>query len=284
MNVGVIGRGFVGDAVYQNLKNTISYDIDKDLSDVDSLSELCARCKLIYVCLPTPMNSDGSADLSIIWDVMKEADEYATCENIFVLKSTVPPGTCERALNMTENINLVFSPEFLTEAKYISDFKNCNRVIYGGRPNHTRMCIEHMRSEYPNKHYVMTNHKTAEMIKYFTNNLLSVRISFANEMRQICEAIGVSYGEVKDIAILDERISNSHLDTPGPDGDAGFGGTCFPKDIRAMMHFASSWGVDCKVLKATWEKNLEVRRNKDWLTMFGRAVTLPNEPVEEGEK
>jgi UDPglucose 6-dehydrogenase len=277
MKTGVIGRGFVGDAVYQNMPNTISYDLVKEKSDVNSLKELCDKCRVIYVCLPTPMNKDGSSNTKIIQKVMSELDNVATNKNIFILKSTVPPGTCNNILSNTKNINLVFSPEFLTEANYLEDFKKCNRVIFGGENNLTSLCVEHMMLEYPNKKYIQTDHKTAETIKYFTNNFLSVKISFANEMKQVCDAINISYDEVKSIALLDNRISNSHLTTPGPDGDCGFGGTCFPKDINAMINFADSVGVDCKVLKATWEKNLEVRNKKDWLTMFGRAVSLEND-------
>jgi UDPglucose 6-dehydrogenase len=277
MNVGIIGRGFVGDAVYQNLDHTLAYDIEPSRSDVESIEELCNKCKFIYVCLPTPMNSDGSSNVRIIESALEEANRYATDRNIFILKSTVPPGTSRKILLGKPNIQMVFSPEFLTEANYILDFKNCNRVIFGGPESLADRCVSFAKETFPNKEYITTDFETAEMIKYFINNFLTVKVAFANEMKQVCDATGISYDDVKNIALLDKRIGPSHLSVPGPDGELGFGGTCFPKDINAMITYSTNKGVDCKILRSAWTKNLDIRENKDWLTMYGRAVVEPEE-------
>ena len=128
-------------------------------------------------------------------------------------------------------------------------------------------------SVFQNKYYFTTDLRTAEMVKYFINNFLAVKVSFANEFKQICEAVTVDYEKVKNLALYDNRIADSHLRVPGPDGNYGFGGTCFPKDINAMIYFSSINQVDSCVLKSAWRKNLEVRINKDWENMFGRAVS-----------
>ena len=275
MKIGLVGNGFVGNAVYQNLKEKydfLIYDTNPERATVGHIGEVCREARVIFVALPTPMERSGRCDLSIIKNAMNVISKYYN-NNIIMLKSTVPPGTCESINDEHPQLRLVFSPEFLTEANFVEDFKTCNRMIFGGDIADTAECVRVLSSVFPEKYYVMTNWKTAETVKYFINNFLAVKVAFANEMKQICEATDVQYNDVKRFALLDDRIGDSHLMVPGPDGDRGFGGTCFPKDINAMIYFAKENGVDPNVLQSAWNKNLEVRENKDWLTMFGRAVS-----------
>ena len=275
MNIGLIGKGFVGDAVFKNLNNKHEfyvYDIDESKRNIPDIKTLTSKAKIIFVALPTPMKKDGSCDLSIIFNTMTELNENYN-DNVIILKSTVVPGTCDQILSVYPKLRLVFSPEFLTEANYVEDFKNCNRVILGGDFVDTVKCAEMFKQVFPNKHYLFTNHKTAEMVKYFINNFLSVKVTFANEIKQICDASDISYNEVKNLALFDERIGKSHFMVPGPDGEYGYGGTCFPKDINAMINYCKTIGVDPQILEASWDKNLKIRNDKDWLTKKGRAVS-----------
>lgn len=275
MNIGIIGKGFVGNAVYENLKNNfsvVSYDKDESKSDCSNVRELCHSTDIIFVCLPTPMRPDGSCDLSIMFGALAQV-AYWYNNNIVVIKSTIPPGTCEKLLALHPQLRLVFSPEFLTERNSVEDFKTCNRVIFGGNALDTQPCVDMFMSVYPDKIYRQTDHRTAEVVKYFINTFLACKISFANEVRQVCESIDVEYNDVKQLALLDERIGETHLDVPGHDGSFGFGGTCFPKDLNSFIHFAELNNVDPIVLKSVWAKNLEVRVNKDWENMPGRAVS-----------
>lgn len=275
MNIGLIGKGFVGDAVFQNLNNKHEfyvYDIDESKRNTPDIKTLTSKAKIIFVALPTPMRKDGSCDLSIIFNTMTELNENYN-DNVIILKSTVVPGTCDQILSVYPKLRLVFSPEFLTEANYVEDFKNCNRVILGGDFVDTVKCAEMFKQVFPNKHYLFTDHKTAEMVKYFINNFLSVKVTFANEIKQICDASDISYNEVKNLALFDERIGKSHFMVPGPDGEYGYGGTCFPKDINAMINYCKTIGVDPQILEASWDKNLKIRNDKDWLTKKGRAVS-----------
>ena len=111
------------------------------------------------------------------------------------------------------------------------------------------------------------------MVKYLTNSFLATKVSFANEMYQICEGLSVDYDKVIEYATQDERLGDSHWNVPGPDGDFGYGGHCFPKDVKALMVVAEDMDIIPLMLAATDVKNNEVRKNRDWEGMKGRAVT-----------
>jgi len=274
MKIGLIGNGFVGSAVYENLKNTYDfmiYDKKPQLSDCKEVREVVEQCQVIFVALPTPMFEDGRCDLSIIHNAMDEICHHYN-DNIIILKSTVLPGTCKEIKKRHPNIRIVFSPEFLTEANHIEDFKNCNRMIFGGEPEDTAECVRLLHNVFNDKYYFTTDWHTAEMVKYFINNFLSVKVSFANEMSQICKSSGIDYNDVVRLALYDKRIGESHFQVPGPDGDFGFGGKCFPKDLNAMIVYSQQNNVDAKMLNAAWDKNMEVRKEHDWHRIEG-AVT-----------
>tara|TARA_R110002020_G_scaffold44161_6_gene127634 strand:+ start:31626 stop:32459 length:834 start_codon:yes stop_codon:yes gene_type:complete len=276
MKLGLIGRGFVGNAIYENMKDSYPfavYDKDASRSTCGHVRDVCHNSDIIYVALPTPMKETGQCDLSIIYNVMAQIS-YWYNNNIVIIKSTIPPGTCDDLAMRNPKIKIVFSPEFLTERNSVEDFKTCNRVIFGGDPEHTAACVTMMQEVFPNKQYEQTDWRTAEMVKYFINTFLACKVSFANEINQICDTIGVEYDIVKDLALLDKRIGNSHLKVPGPDGILGFGGTCFPKDLNCLIYFAKQQGIDPSVLECAWNKNLEIREEKDWLSMLGRAVSI----------
>ena len=110
------------------------------------------------------------------------------------------------------------------------------------------------------------------MVKYVTNSFLATKVSFANEMYQICEGLDIDYDKVMEYALYDERLGKSHWAVPGPDGDFGYGGHCFPKDVKALIKVAESLSIHPTVLISTNTKNNEVRVNKDWEKMKGRAV------------
>jgi len=111
------------------------------------------------------------------------------------------------------------------------------------------------------------------MIKYVTNTFLATKVSFANEMYQICQALNIDYDKVIEYARYDDRLGNSHWAVPGPDGDKGFGGHCFPKDIAALQYLSNQLGIDTSMLSATIRKNEMIRTDLDWLKQSGRAVS-----------
>jgi UDPglucose 6-dehydrogenase len=300
-SVAVIGQGFVGGSLttvfYERGVNVYAYDksgkyVNGALASHEgypsSISELIHDNEadgasnfsgIYFVCVPTPMKPDGSADLSIVEGVL---DELANVpgERVAVVKSTVPPGSTEKWNIKYESTGLrvVFNPEFLTEANALDDMRNQNRIILGGPRPWINQVKQAFQSAFPNVPIVKTSSTTAEMVKYLTNNFLTVKVAFANEMYQICQALensgmNVDYDKVVEYAKYDERLGGSHWSVPGPDGKFGYSGSCFPKDIKAMISVGDRLHVDTAVLDGAWKKNLEVRPERDWERLVGRAVS-----------
>ena len=125
---------------------------------------------------------------------------------------------------------------------------------------------------FPNVPIIKTGSITAEMVKYFTNTFLATKVSFANEMNLICDKLGIDYDKVVEYSIYDERLGKSHWAVPGPDGHYGFGGSCFPKDINALIKIAEKMDVPPNIISAAWDTNTLVRPEQDWKELKGRAV------------
>ena len=271
--IGIIGQGFVGNAVYQKFKNY--YDIstyDLDSSKCNSSEQETLDNKIVFVCLPTPMKSDGSCDTSLVESTIKRCSEFGIAKTV-VIKSTVSPGTTSRLNSLYPNISVVFNPEFLTERNAINDYENQTRIILGGpRPGTTEL-KQVFSKVFPKAHIIKTDSTHAEMVKYLTNTFLSVKVSFANEIYQMCEGLNIDYDKVVEYATHDERLGDSHWNVPGHDGDFGFGGHCFPKDLSALIYLADNLETTSNVLNATRDTNDLVRKNRDWEQMKGRAVT-----------
>lgn len=303
-SIGIIGSsGFVGTAIKEGLKHAFSmycydkkrYDIIEKYSNDENSVIKMPKCPFrflvekvdgpIFICVPTPMNKNGSCNISIVESVVKSlSDASKDLENkpTTVIKSTVIPGTTDQLDDKFDNVNVIFNPEFLTERSAIQDFKNMKHTIIGGRRPASNILKQMYQVAYPNIGITKTSSTIAEMIKYMTNCFLATKISFANEIYQICEALDIDYDKVVEYATLnDQRLGTSHWSVPGPtpssDGSnkllPGFSGACFPKDLNALISHACNLGVDPKVMQAAWEKNLEVRPEKDWENLKGRSVT-----------
>ena len=304
-SIAVIGQGFVGGSLTTVFSergfNVYAYDKsgkyvkgalpsheDVAAGYPSSISELVHDNEfgatpdfsgVYFVCVPTPMRVDGSADLSIVESVLDELSKEPG-ERVAVVKSTIPPGSTESWNKKYESTGLrvVFNPEFLTEANALDDMRNQNRIILGGPRPWVNQVKQVFQTAFPNVPLVKTSSTTAEMVKYLTNNFLTVKVAFANEMYQICQALelsgmSVDYDKVVEYAKYDERLGSSHWSVPGPDGKFGYSGSCFPKDINAMISVGDGLHVDTAVLDGAWKKNLEVRPERDWEKLVGRAVS-----------
>ena len=275
MKIGIIGQGFVGNAVYQKFKNyfdILTYDIDETKCNSD-FHYIKKGCDTIFLCLPTPMYEDGTCNTSIVEIMLSQINGYGPNKSYdIVIKSTIPPGTTEEWNERFEKLNIVFNPEFLTEANAVSDYENQNRIILGGpRPATTRL-KRIFTKVFPKAHIIKTGSRHAEMVKYVTNAFLATKVSFANEMYQICQALDIDYDKVIEYAQHDDRLGYSHWSVPGPDGDFGYGGHCFPKDLDAILSLCRDLNINTNVLKATKATNNEVRNDRDWERQKGRAV------------
>jgi UDPglucose 6-dehydrogenase len=272
MEIGVIGQGFVGNALYQKFKNYYNiktYDLDE--SKCNSTEQEVFDCEIVFVCLPTPMSIDGSCFTGIVRSTLAALNANNKTK-IVVIKSTIPPGTTEKFNALYGNINIVFNPEFLTEANAVKDYENQNRIILGGDEDATLTLSPIFLEVFPHASIILTNSTEAEMVKYLTNNFLSVKVAFANEMYDLCSTLNIDYDDVVGMVTYDERLGKSHWSVPGPDGDFGFGGHCFPKDLAAILSVTREHDTIDNVLKAAQATNFSVRRNKDWEKMIGRAI------------
>jgi len=271
--IGIVGQGFVGTAVNEGLAkyyNIETYDIAKE-STCSTLDEICKKSKILFVCLPTPMQVDGSCHTGIVENVLEEIYSLNHCK-LIVVKSTIPPGTTAKWNKKFQGMDVVFNPEFLTEANSIEDFKNQNRIIVGGQRPATTKVARIFKKAFPKVPIIKTGSTYAEMVKYVTNSFLAMKVSFANEIYETCEGLDIDYDKVIEYAIHDERLGYSHWMVPGPDGDFGYGGHCFPKDVKALIKIAQELNLSPIMLKATNDKNNDVRKNRDWEQMEGRAV------------
>jgi len=278
MKIGIIGQGYVGTAIksgFEKYYELETYDKFSTSKSTVNLHDLVLLSDVIFVCVPTPMSVDGSCHIGIVEEVVSEINEISISSEsnpIVVLKSTVPPGTTDRLNKKCKGINIIFNPEFLTEANFIEDFKNQTRIILGGTRKGTNVLRQVYSKVFPTAHIIKTGSITAEMVKYMTNAYLATKVSFSNEIKQICDKVGADYDKVVEYTTLDDRLGKTHWSVPGPDGDLGFGGHCLPKDINALISVAHELGIEPEVLESVVETNDKVRENRDWEDMKGRAV------------
>ncbi len=284
MKIGIIGRGFVGSAVQFGFSPNTGCDAQVRAYDKDphksqhSLKEVLDESDFLFLSLPTPSNPDGSVNLDIVHESLNDINKINTRDNIILLRSTMTPGSTEYCQKKYPKLNLVFNPEFLTERSANFDFINQSRYIIGGHPKHTSKVADMYRWRFGESISVIeTNYPTAELIKYMNNCFLATKVSFMNEMKLVSDACGADWEMAVEGFIRDGRISHSHLNVPGHDGKMGFGGSCFPKDIQAMIVLGKSLGLDMHTLSGAWETNLKVRPERDWEKLEGRAVVKKNQ-------
>jgi UDPglucose 6-dehydrogenase len=223
------------------------------------------------------MRKNGECDLSIVRECLRDISIISTYllkdPILVIIKSTIPPGTTEQLNKEFTALNIAFNPEFLTEANAVDDYKNQNRIIIGADRPYSSRVKQIFSKAFPKVPIIKTSSTIAETIKYVTNTFLSMKVSYANEIYQLCNALEIDYDKVIEYARYDDRLGNSHWSVPGPDGDLGFGGHCFPKDIAALQYVMKTLNVDSTMLNSTITKNEMVRTDKDWEKQIGRAVS-----------
>lgn len=268
--VGIIGNGFVGESTafaFSPTNEVKIYDINP-LRSTHTIEEV-HNCEYVFVCVPTPMDFNGKQDISYIEEVFKHANK----KPIYIIKSTVLPGTTERLMREYPKFKIIFSPEFLTERTAKLDMLTQSRIIFGGDIELTKEVEKLFNERFMNRHIIHTDSKTAEFIKYMNNTFFATKVSIMNEFYRLSNVLGVNWEDALYGFASDGRVGDSHLHVPGPDGKVGFGGTCFPKDINALINMSKEVGVNMNVLEAAWKTNLEIRPEQDWSTLKGRAVS-----------
>jgi UDPglucose 6-dehydrogenase len=212
-----------------------------------------ADCEFAYLCVPTPQGADGSADMSYIEAAAREIAPVLPADAIVVNKSTVPVGSTrlvERALGRSD-VNVVSNPEFLREGSAVSDFLHPDRVVIGAEDQSAAIRVASLYIGVPAP-IMVTDPASAETIKYASNAFLATKLSFINAVSAVCEAVGADVNDVVLGMGYDKRIGQGFL-RPGP----GWGGSCFPKDTRAMLRIAKDAGYDFDLLEGVLVVNDE---------------------------
>jgi len=277
MKLGIVGNGYVGQATSlfkSDEVDVLIWDVDPEKRNIDNIQELTI-CDLVFVCVPTPMDRDGSCYLKIVESVVSELVEVGINKKDIVIRSTVPVQTSER-------LGVSFMPEFLTEANWENDFKNNPNLIFGFDTPQTleEQLSGNMASEKmlelgarANKEVLILTTKEAELVKYTRNVFLATKVSFFNEVEEFCTKLDMSYENVRQGVCLDQRIGFSHTEVPGPDGKRGYGGTCFPKDVASLLYQMLDTQMLPMIISQVRTRNIELDRpEKDWETDKGRAV------------
>jgi UDPglucose 6-dehydrogenase len=295
MTIAVIGHGYVGlvsAAVFADLGNTV-WVVGRTKTKIDKLkkgiapffepglSELVKRnvdagrlyftlnykeavlpSSIIFICVGTPSKETGEADLTSVFEAAKKIGEALVGYKVIVTKSTVPPGTNRK---VTEIVNqhkpqgssfaIASTPEFLREGTAIEDTLHPDRIVIGTTSDRARDLLLELHKPIDGK-TVLCNVETAELIKYASNSLLSTKISFANAIAFLAEKVGADVEQVLEGVGLDNRLGRSFL-YPG----VGYGGSCFPKDVKALIAIAGQHGYDFSLLKAVDEINTQAGKN-----------------------
>ena len=260
MKVAIFGFGFVGKALKNGLKGNVDcIEIDPKLgTDMNDLRN--HRPDIAFICLPTSMNEDGSQNLNILKDVITEVIKFDK-DLLIVLKSTILPKYIEDFANMSSSV--VVNPEFLRESFANEDFVDSEIIVFGGNEDNCKK-LSNFYDNYTKcvcKDYIITDSMSASLIKYTVNSFLALKVIFFNEMKSLFEKLNTNKDWSDFIKALtkDNRMGNSHMNVPGPDGRYGFGGPCFPKDVNALIEYSKEIGSELSLLKKANTINNNIR-------------------------
>ncbi len=260
MKIGIVGYGFVGKALEKGLNDDVAIKkIDPKLNT--SLEDLkLFSPDAIFICLPTPMSNDGTQDISILENSLKELKKL-NLKSLIIIKSTILPDN----ILIIEKIfpKFVYNPEFLREKHAVEDFIQSRLIVFGGNEVETKLVSE-IYKKYMKcicKDYVFTDAITASLIKYTINSFLATKVIFFNELHNLFSKVSKneSWESFINFISKDKRIGSSHMMVPGHDNRLGFGGACLPKDSTAIIKYAESNDTNLNLLMKAVEINNKIR-------------------------
>ena len=314
MNISIVGTGYVGLVTGTCLAdmghNVHCIDINKDkIENLNNgiipiyepgLEELITKnvqaqklffttnyevleyADAVFSAVGTPPDEDGSADLQYVLAVAKEFAKNIKKHSLIITKSTVPVGTAEKVRKVVidtlkergEEIefDVVSNPEFLKEGTALEDFMNPDRIVIGCDSDYAKMIMQSIYKKFPDEKLVFTTIPSAEMIKYAANSMLAVRISFINDIANLCDKVGANIEDVAKGIGLDSRIGPKFLQA-----GCGYGGSCFPKDVKALIKTGEKNNVDMNVIKAA-EKTNEIQKHILYKKLYN-AVAKVDYPI-----
>jgi len=264
MNIGIVGFGYVGSAVAASYADNQVLVYDPKYPEISrSLNDIKRECEFVFVCVPTP-SGPGGCDTSMLDNVIGQLKGYT---GVVIVKSTAPPQWYAVA-EAAAGLKIAHVPEFLTQARAKYDYVNPHKIVVG--------CKTELRNEV--KRALMASAinfdrianiefcsiAEASFFKYMANNFLAMKVVINNEFAQLAQAMGLDWETLASMARTDTRLGNTHWAVPGPDGDYGFGGACFPKDTEALQVMAQDLDVETTMLDTavSTNKNLRFSFNK----------------------
>jgi UDPglucose 6-dehydrogenase len=206
--------------------------------------------------------SGGECDTTIINNFFYNLPK--NINSIFVIKSTIPIGTTKNIKNIRKDLKIVHNPEFLTALNAVGDFRNAERNIVGGDKSLATIVGNFISSIIPDINNIYVSSDESEAIKYFSNCFLATKVAYFNMVFDISEKMNLDYNNLILGICTDSRINFSHVKVPGHDGQRGFGGTCFPKDISSLIDIYEKNNLNCDILKSVWNYNKSIRKYWDW--------------------
>lgn len=257
--VGIIGIGYVGGAIKESMKDNCQLIlVDRDPKRGKHTFNDLDDCDGVFVCVPTPQDDDGTCDTTILEDILDKLSKI-NYHGVVISKCTAPPDVYEK-LNLRYP-NLVHAPEFLTAANAVRDYANGTFAIIGGRVMAYKREAERIirLGQRDLIHVSLCSIGEASLAKYAINCFMSTKVIFMNELKSLADKCNLDYDKIAHMIKSDKRIGSSHMQVPGPDGQFGFGGACFPKDTSALLKFAEQQGVSLNVLDAAVKKNTILR-------------------------
>ena len=245
MKIGVIGRGFVGGAITNGFENQ-GHEVLVHDTKLNTKIENVLESRLLYICVPTPSSEDGSCNTDIVESVLVELSEL-NYDGSVCIKSTIVPGTTQKFRQQFNNLNISFVPEFLREKTAVEDFLyNNNVLVIGSDDDETISLVKESHGVLPT-HTVTMTPTEAELTKYFSNTYKAMRVTFANAFYNLCQTMGSDYDKVRD-AFLFHGVGDGHyLKVNKQYG--GFGGTCLPKDSKALAKLVDDLGLPMEIFR-----------------------------------
>jgi len=280
MSVGIAGLGFVGGAMYRSFtekgQDCITYDKFKD-GGIGLIQDLL-QVDMIFLCLPTLYSHEKREyDKSAIHEVCEYLEKHHYT-GVVVIKSTVEPETTDK-LSAKYDLHLAHNPEFLTARTAYEDFHNQDHIVLGKGKNCTTndmTCLESLYTRlYPNASISHCTSLESESMKIFCNSFYASKVMLFNEYYMLCKKNGSNFEKIKEMMLKNNWINAMHTDVPGPDGQLGYGGACFPKDTNALCKYMEKNSTKKKVLSAVIEERNELRKDRtNEITKLDKETSL----------
>jgi UDPglucose 6-dehydrogenase len=262
MKVGIVGLGVIGGALYKACQvkgmDVVGYDKYVDGPNAQTLPEIL-KTDLTFLCLPSPTKGKQQ-ELGALHETLLFLNKNSY-RGVAVVRSTVIPGTTDALQEVFPNVPLAHCPEFLTAATPFEDLIKQKAILVGGSDLKARTITRDFWHKFDKKVpvYELSSARESEMAKYIHNCFLATKVTFFNEIYEICKSADIHFDEAVSGAMALGQIGEGHAKVPGPDGSLGFGGMCFVKDTAAMLGFSKNLGLLSEVVSAVVEKNKRIR-------------------------